>query len=218
VAIRTFWCFFRARYNPALVFPAKVVAVYAVIMGLALSRVRAWHPFPAFGPANTTTTVRAALTAIVCGCIGEPHSPTVAIGAVTAASIATALDGVDGWLARRTRMVSAFGARFDMEVDALLILALSVLTWRHGKAGAWVLASGLLRYVFVAAGWAAPWLNRPLTPTRRARVICVVQILVLLIAMLPALPPSVTSPLAAAGVLVLVYSFAVDSWWLWRHR
>ena len=64
----------------------------------------------------------------------------------------TLLDGVDGWLARRHRIASAFGARFDMEIDALLILALSVLAWRHEKAGAWVVASGLLRYAFVAAG------------------------------------------------------------------
>ena len=39
---------------------------------------------------------------------------------------------------RRSR--ARFGARFDMEIDALLILALSILAWRHGKAGAWVVA------------------------------------------------------------------------------
>src|SRR5947207_3410839 len=138
--------------------------------GVALLRLRAWHPFPAFGPANATTTVRAALTAIVCGCIGEPHSPAVAIGAVAAASVATALDGVDGWLARRTRMASAFGARFDMEVDALLILALAILAWRHQKAGGWVLLSGLLRYVFLAAGRVWRWMSGPLPQTRRAKL------------------------------------------------
>ena len=74
-------------------------------------------------------------------------------------------------------MVSAFGARFDMETDALLILALSVLVWRHAKAGAWVLASGLLRArlrrrragVAVAARASA-------VVARRGRVICIVQI------------------------------------------
>ena len=50
-------------------------------------------------------------------------------------------------------MTSAFGARFDMEVDALLIQVLAVLAWQWDKAGPWVLMSGLLRYVFVAAGW-----------------------------------------------------------------
>ena len=38
----------------------------------------------------------------------------------------TVLDGADGWLARRSGVSSAFGARFDGEVDAFLILALSV--------------------------------------------------------------------------------------------
>lgn len=199
-------------------FPAKVFVVYAAIMAVALSRVRAYHPFPSFGAANAVTTVRAVLTAIVCGCIGEAHSSAVAAGAVAAATVATILDGVDGWLARRARMASAFGARFDMEVDALLILALSILAWRHGKAGVWVLASGLLRYAFIAAGWLLPWMTQTLTPTLRGRAICVLQVVVLLIVMLPAVPPSASAPTAAAGVLVLAYSFTVDTLWLWRHR
>ena len=199
-------------------FPAKVLIVYAAIMAVALSRLRAGHPFPSFGAANATTTIRAALTAIVWGCVGEAHSPFVAAGAVSAATAATLLDGVDGWLARRTRMASPFGARFDMEVDALLILALAILAWRHGKAGVWVLASGLLRYAFVAAGRIWRWLDRPLTATLRGRAICVVQIVALLIAMLPAVPPVASTPVAAAGAAALVYSFGVDTVWLWRHR
>ena len=63
-----------------------------------------------------------------------------------------------------------------MEVDALLIMVLAILAWQHGKAGAWVLLSGLLRYAFVAAGWLAPWIARPLPPSRRRQTICVVQI------------------------------------------
>ena len=46
------------------------------------------------------------------------------------------LDAVDGWLARRTRTATELGARFDMEVDAFLILALSVFVSRAaGRAG-----------------------------------------------------------------------------------
>ena len=68
----------------------------------------------------------------------------VAIGAV-----ALALDGLDGWVARRNNTVSVLGARFDMEVDAFLILVLSVLVVPHARAvGA---AIGLMRYAFVAA-------------------------------------------------------------------
>jgi phosphatidylglycerophosphate synthase len=201
-----------------LVFLVKALVAYAAIMIVALSKARAFHPFPTFGPANATTSVRALLTALVWGGIGEPHTRAIAIGIVAAAAAATLLDGADGWLARRTNMVSAFGARFDMEVDALLILALSILAWRYEKAGAWVLASGLLRYAFIAAGWVSPWMTRPLAPTRRGRAICVIQIGALLVAMLPSVVPPASTAFAAVGVAVLTYSFAVDTWWLWRHR
>ena len=40
--------------------------------------------------------------------------------------MALILDGVDGKVARRTGTSTALGARFDMEVDAFLILVLSV--------------------------------------------------------------------------------------------
>ena len=44
-----------------------------------------------------------------------------------------ALDGVDGWLARRFGTETAFGGRFDMEVDAGVIAVLSVLAWVSGR-------------------------------------------------------------------------------------
>ena len=127
------------------------------------------------------------------------------------------MDGVDGWLARRTRMVSAFGARFDMETDALLILALSVLVWRHAKAGAWVLASGLLRYAFVAAGLVWPWLRAPLPSSRRGRVICIVQIAGLVAALSPLVPWPASAAIAGASLAALGYSFLVDVAGLWRR-
>jgi phosphatidylglycerophosphate synthase len=132
--------------------------------------------------------------------------------------LVTALDGVDGWLARRQRTQSAVGARFDVEVDALLILALSILAWRYGKAGVWVLASGLTRYVFVAAGWLWPWLRRPLPGTARGKAVCVAQIAGLLIALAPPVQPPLSSMVAAASLAALWYSFVVDMRSLWRTR
>jgi hypothetical protein len=60
-----------------------------------------------------------------------------------------------------------------MESDALLILVLSVLVWQHDKAGAWVLLGGLMRYAFVAAAWAWPWLGGPLRSTLRGKTVAV---------------------------------------------
>lgn len=192
--------------------------MFAVIMAIAMARLRAHHPFARFGRANQITTVRALLVAIVAGFIGEPYAPSAASFAAATSGLAALLDGVDGWLARRSGMTSAFGARFDMEVDALLIQVLAVLAWQWDKAGAWVVMSGLLRYLFVAAGWLWPWMRRPLIPTMRAKAICVVQIATLVLAIVPSIAPPASALLAAGGLLALCYSFLVDTLWLWRQR
>jgi phosphatidylglycerophosphate synthase len=191
-----------------------VAAAIAAVAGAAL---RTHHPFPRFGPANTVTSFRALLVATVAGLIGEPHSAAVAWIAVWLGLAATLLDGADGWLARRTGMISRFGARFDTEIDALLIQVLAILAWRHGKAGAWVLFSGLLRYLFVAAGWVLEWMRRPLSPTTRGRVTCIVQIGGLLIALSPIVSPPLSDLVAAAALIALTGSFAIDVNRLWRQ-
>ena len=88
---------------------------------------------------------------------------------VALTAVALVLDAVDGWVARRTETASALGARFDMEVDAFLILVLSVYVAR--SAGAWVLAIGAARYAFVAAGWLLPWLRGSPPPRYWCKVV-----------------------------------------------
>ena len=197
-------------------FAVKSSAIFALVTLLAAAFLDRHHPFATFGPANHVTTARAALVAMAAGAIGEPPTPGVAAAAVSAGLVATLLDGVDGWLARRSRMTSPFGARFDMEVDALLIFALAALAWEHGKAGWWVIASGLLRYAFVAAAWGWPWLASPLPPSRRRQTICVAQIVALLIVVSPVVEPPVSTSVAAASLGLLAGSFLVDTLWLWR--
>ena len=104
----------------------------------------------------------------------------------------------------------ARSARFDMEVDAFLILVLAALAWRFGKAGAWVLASGLMRYAFVAAAWLWPWLNAPLPPSRRRQAVCVWQIALLIGTIAPIIRPPLSVIVAAAALAALSWSFAVD--------
>ena len=88
-----------------------------------------------------------------------PSCGPVPVGALTTlAVVALALDAVDGRVARRTGTASAVGARFDMEVDAVLVLLLSVYVAR--SLGLWVLAIGSAHY---AAG------RRPSGPALAAR-------------------------------------------------
>lgn len=198
-------------------YPWKAAALFAAMMAIAMAFAGA-HPFPTLGAANRVTTLRLMMLSLMAGAIGEPAIPRTAAAAVAVATIIEILDGVDGWLARRSRMASRFGARFDMETDALLIMTLSVLVWQHGKAGAWVLLGGLMRYAFVAAGWIAPWMARPLSPTRRGRVIAVSHTVGLIVALAPIIPMPFSAVAAALTLAALSWSFALDVRRLWRKE
>ena len=176
-----------------------------------------YHPFPRFGAANTVTMLRVALVAGVAGLVGETPSDPVAWFAAGAATIVALLDGLDGWLARRSAQQSAFGARFDMETDAALILILSALVWQHDKAGAWVVACGLMRYGFVVAGSILPWMAGPLRSTLRGKSVAVAQLVGLGLALLPVVPVPLSDIVAAITLALLVWSFAVDIAWLKRQ-
>ncbi len=198
---------------------AKMLACLLVIGAIAIVGRKRDHPFARFGPANQVTAIRAALVALVTGFIGEPTSAASANAIVAIGLLATVLDGVDGPLARRSGLASTFGARFDMEVDALLILVLAILVWQYDRAGVWVVLSGLLRYLFVAAGWILPWMARPLPPSLRRQAVCVVQIGGLLLAMAPVVPQPLAAALAAVALIALAGSFLMDTLWLWSsHR
>ena len=195
-------------------FPVRVAFVAGGVMLVALAGLRHHHPFTRVGPANLVTGTRALLVALLAAVALEPAVRPLGWWLVGTATLAASLDLADGWLARRTQLASAFGARFDMEVDALLILVLSVLVWRARLTGAWVLASGLMRYAFVAAALALPWMNRALPSNRRRQTICVVQIAALIAALAPIVAPSAALALAAASLALLTWSFAVDVLWL----
>jgi phosphatidylglycerophosphate synthase len=198
-------------------YPARASVVFAIVMLVAIARLRGNHPFARFGPANQITTARVTLVALVVGLIGEPVRPATAASAAAASGLVTLLDGVDGWLARLSGMASEFGARFDMEIDALLIMALAILAWQYDKAGPWVIMSGLLRYLFVGAGWLLPWLQDPLPSSRRRQAICVIQTTGLTLTILPVIVRPLSLLPASVALIALCYSFLVDTLWLWRH-
>jgi phosphatidylglycerophosphate synthase len=195
----------------------KALAVFAAGGVLVLTGLPKHHPFDAFGAANLVTVSRGALVALLAGLIGERAAAGVPLLATAVAVTVAVLDGVDGWLARRQRMASDFGARFDMETDALFILVLAVLAWRFDRTGAWVLLSGVLRYAFVGAGVVMPWLRRPLPHSARRKTIAVVQVVALIVTIAPFVPAALAALIAAVGLCALSGSFAVDILWLYQH-
>jgi phosphatidylglycerophosphate synthase len=195
----------------------KAPLAFAVVMIVSIGFLREHHPFARFGAANQITTIRALLVSLIVSLVGEPRTAVIAASAAGVSLVVTMLDGVDGWLARRHRTASAFGARFDMETDAFLILALSILAWQYEKAGAWVVLSGLLRYAFVAAGALWTWLRAPLPPSRRRQAVCVLQIACLIVTIVPTVVPPMSTVVAAIALLALAGSFLIDIMWLWRR-
>jgi phosphatidylglycerophosphate synthase len=85
---------------------------------------------PTIFPADWVTLTRAVLCAGVAGLVAASLSvgrpvPTTAL--VTLSVVALALDAVDGQVARRTGTANSLGGHFDGEVDAFLILLLSIV-------------------------------------------------------------------------------------------
>jgi phosphatidylglycerophosphate synthase len=166
-------------------------------------------------PADWVTLTRALLIAGVAGLVADSFTRTTQVTAlVVLASIALALDAVDGQVARRTGTATPFGARLDGEVDAFLILVLSVEVSRD--YGAWVLAIGAFRYAFLVAGWALPWLAAPLPPRLWRRIIAAVQGVVLTVAASGWVSRPVGMVAVGIALLLLAGSFGHDVVWLYR--
>jgi phosphatidylglycerophosphate synthase len=199
---------------------AVAVILYTAIVASVLTR---WPPHQNFGWANRATLLRGCmiivLVAIACAvAAGAELSVNRLWWYAAAALLALILDGVDGHLARRTNSASEFGARFDMELDALFILGLCLMVLAIGKADAWVLALGLMRYGFVVAAWAMPWMNQPLPPSFRRKTVCVWQVVALMVAIVPLTPSLLVGVSLATALLLLIWSFSLDIHWLCQRR
>ncbi len=171
------------------------------------------------GPADRVTLARAVLVGGVAALTVDSLHRSLPTGAVSGvlvalAAVALVLDAVDGQVARRTGTATPLGARFDMEVDAFLILVLSVHVAR--SAGGWVLVIGAMRYAFVAATWVLPWLRGPLPPRFWRKVVAAAQGVVLASAAAGVLPRPLVTAALAVSLALLVESFGHDIGYRWR--
>ncbi len=188
-----------------------------VITNAALAGGLSHYRASRLSPADWVTLARATfavgIAALVADSFAEPAPVTLL---VSLAALALSLDAVDGWVARRTRTAGLLGARFDGEVDAFLILVLSVYVAR--SAGVWALAIGAARYLFLVAGWLRPWMRAPLPPRYWRKVVAATQGIVLTLAAANVLPPTLTSGALVVALALLAESFGRDVWWLRSHR
>jgi len=188
----------------------------AGVMAVLLRRSATRRGVTALGPADWVTTVRAALGCGLAALVADrvTGGPTSVI--VGVAAVALTLDTVDGRVARRTGTVSAFGAAFDMEVDAFVLLVLSIAV--VPAAGGWVLLIGAARYLLLLATRRWPWLAAPVPVRYWAKVVAAVQGVALVVVLSGVLPAPAGDLLLVAALLLLAESFAHQVRWLTRHR
>ena len=182
-----------------------LLAVVATLLGRGLASSGA----AGLGTANRVTLTRAVLVCAVAGLAVESLGGSVSLPVLTVlAAVALVLDAVDGHLARRTGGASALGARFDMETDALLILALSV--YLAPQIGAWVLLGGLARYLLLVAQRLRPRLRGPVPPRTWRKVVAAGQGVALVVATSGVLPRALSSALVALALVLLAVSFGTE--------
>ncbi len=189
-----------------------VVGVAAVSFATLAFQCRGrWTPASRFGAANGLTAARLVI------CLGAAVSadmlpPHPAFALVWLAVFA--LDGLDGYIARRRGESSLFGEYFDKESDALFVLLLGFSLYVQGRLGAWVLIAGALRYVFVLAMHLAPADgSKTEYRSRWARYIYTTCILTFIAVYI--LPQFLATAVAVAGTVALVFSFLHYFRWLY---
>jgi phosphatidylglycerophosphate synthase/uncharacterized membrane protein YbhN (UPF0104 family) len=191
-----------------LAYPPLLAFVSALCFFILIAQARGnWTPEGRFGLPNLITTVRLVLTMGLL--FGYQNQPGVVLALVALVNIL--LDVLDGWLARRNGQSSEFGAHYDIEADALLVLTLTLLLFSRGLAGSWVIIAGLWRYLYVLAPVCFPTPVGQAPRSRHGRIVYVVMLVCFMLALV--LPKGgLGQYLALAGTVVISLSF-VHSFW-----
>lgn len=189
--------------------PLAAGAAVSFVIG-ALSNQKAWRG--RFVVPNSVTALRSALTLLVPLALHE--APGWAVAA--ACAVIFALDGCDGWLARRLNAVSAYGARWDMEADAVFLLLIEFELWQRGRVGVWVIGTGLLRYAYVLCLALFPNRAGPVPRFALARHAFAILVSGLSLAWL--LPDPWAAWIAAIAAVPIGLSFAYSFIWSYSRR
>ncbi len=161
------------------------------------------------GLANNITLTRGLLLCLIAGMypsISEVTGITIiSVGYIAGTTyiIASCLDGIDGFVARKKGLVTLLGERLDTRIDALGILIASLLAIRLGRIPDIYILTGLVYYLFIAGKWYRKIRGNALVPLQFrpfARLIAGVQMGFLGAALLPILPDY---PIQLAAVIFM---------------
>lgn len=201
--------------DSSTLFLAGVAAGFVAVSGVVGWLVRSVDDQP-LTLATVVTLARGVALAAFTGFLvaGLPDGSLAWVPAVLFAA-AAGLDAIDGWIARSTDSESAFGARLDVEVDALTVMFGTLFVVREALVPAVFIAVGLARYLFVFGIWLRHQRDQPvyeLPPSQLRKLLGGLAMGMIWVAMLPAVPASVSRPLALVVLVPFVINFSRD--WL----
>jgi phosphatidylglycerophosphate synthase len=190
--------------------PVTVFGVVSLLVLVFNHRGR-WTPAGSFGPANAVTAIRLSMIGCLCAMGLRGVGPASALLVL----VIFALDGLDGWLAKRGGHAAAFGASFDMECDALLVLVCCLVLYLNRRLGAFILLPGFLRYLYAIAIACFPRGALEAPASRAGRYVFSVFAVSMIVSLWPI--DGLYRPLALVATLLLVLSFARGFLWSLRH-
>ncbi len=140
VSIGFFLCLFFEYIFPIVIFSGASFLYFILKNKVIFIRIK-----PFGGYANWVTIFR--LSVLLA--IGIFYSSYNNITIASVAVFALLLDGLDGFLARKFKTASNFGATLDGESDAFFVLLFSLVIYSLDYVGGWILYVGMLRYIYV---------------------------------------------------------------------
>lgn len=176
--------------------------IAASILGLIQVELSQKERKQGWGYANTLSYFRMA------GSLALIALPPIQEWIVVAAALVLLLsDGLDGWIARRLGESSKAGALIDQEADALLMLTLCFLLSRHDPPGAWIIAPGLFRPLFVLSTPKDGSTASKNISTKFTRATGTLAPVALALLLLPETPKYLMMPVSALTTALLALSF-----------
>ncbi|MFP4376500.1 MAG: FkbM family methyltransferase [Spirochaetales bacterium] len=170
------------------------------------------------GVANLVTGLRTLAAIGMLASLAFPFLATEWAWALFVVAIVAALtDFADGRIARRAGNPTAFGATFDMESDALLLLSLSLVAVRFYGLPWWVSVAGLIRYATAVPFLVLPEPAFPRWFSQLVKSSCAISAVLLIVAIVPAgffaLPflPQLRLAASATAVALLAASFSIEA-------
>ncbi|HEX7667949.1 MAG TPA: CDP-alcohol phosphatidyltransferase family protein [Polyangiaceae bacterium] len=177
-------------------------ASFAVLVAL---RAGSWTPTGRFGVANSVTALRVLMIVVLSAL------PRIGPAAALLVAASFALDGLDGLLARRNRTESSFGALFDMETDALLVLVAAFRLAHAGRLGPFIVLPGLYRYLYAVAISVGKTVRGDAPRSDLGRYVFAVMVTSLALSLWPLEP--IHEKVAVLATLLITLSFARSASW-----